>query len=280
VGCLWIERERYCYGGGKGYWKEVIVLGNVMKKPHILINILTHGDELIGLKVKKELEKLNIKQGILDFQIANEKAYKEKKRFIDSDLNRVFPGKKNGNYEEKLATKLLPKIKSVDLVIDIHSTTSDLKDALIVTKLNKKTKELINVINPKHLLFMNISKKTALISFAPIGISFEYGKDKDKKVLNKIVRDIKKLLKFYKMIDGKNSNKLSKTLTFKINKSFEKKPEQELDSKIRNYKLIKKGDVVARNKEGKVVIAKEDFYPILFGNKNYETMFGFIGKKL
>jgi succinylglutamate desuccinylase len=60
----------------------------------IILNILTHGNERIGLKVAREIEKLNIDKNILSVQIANKKAFEFKKNFIDQDLNRSFPGKK------------------------------------------------------------------------------------------------------------------------------------------------------------------------------------------
>ena len=54
----------------------------------IILNILTHGDETIGLHVAEELQKLNINKKNFKINIANSKAYKLKKRCIDSDLNR------------------------------------------------------------------------------------------------------------------------------------------------------------------------------------------------
>ena len=107
----------------------------------ILLNIATHGDETIGHAVAKEIQKLKITKGKVIIHVANEKAYKLKKRFVDQDLNRSFPGNVEGNHEQRLAVNILPIVKSADLVIDIHSTTSELKDALIVTKQNKKTKK-------------------------------------------------------------------------------------------------------------------------------------------
>ena len=166
--CINIKQKRY--------------LNSTMK---IILNILTHGDEEIGLKVAKEIKKLNIVEKFFSIQIANEKAAKLSKRFIDQDLNRSFPGKSNGNYEQRLASKLLPVIKSADIVLDIHSTTSNLKDALIVTKLDKETLKYIKIIQPKYALLMNITKSNALISNAKVGLAFEYGKDKNVRVIKK-----------------------------------------------------------------------------------------------
>ncbi len=243
----------------------------------IILNILTHGNELIGLKVALELKKLKI-DNILKVNIANKKAYKRKVRFIDQDLNRSFPGNENGNYEEKLAAKMLPKIKEADIVFDIHSTTSNLKDAVIITKLDKETQELLDVISPKYVLYMAGNKDNALISNAKIGIAFEYGNDNNSKVLIKIVNDIKKVLAHFKLIEEVSVIK-RKTRYFKIDKEVKKPEGYTLLASIKNYQLVKKGDKFAQlNKE--YLVADEDFYPILFGDNNYHDIFGFKGIKI
>ncbi len=244
----------------------------------IMLNILTHGDEIIGLKVAKEIKKLNISKEILTINIANKKAYKLKTRCIDSDLNRSFPGKKNGNYEERVAYKLNNIIKGYDIVFDIHSTTSTLRDAVIVTKLDKNTKELIDVISPKYLLFMNTVKNSALLANAKIGIAFEYGNNDDLEVLNNIVTDIKKIFAHLNIID-KFDYKKKKTKYFRIDNSVIKPSSYKLLQNIENYKLIKKGNAYATNGKD-FLIANKDFYPILFGEKTYADIFGFEGIKI
>lgn len=221
----------------------------------IILNIATHGDETIGHKVVEKIKKLKLNSyHELIINIANPKAYYIRKRFIDQDLNRSFPGNLNGNHEQRIAAKLFPVIKSADLVIDIHSTTSDLKDALIITKLNKKTKEYIKVIKPKYLLWMKATKNSALISNAKVGIAFEYGSDTSRVAISNTVRDIKNLLGYLRVIDFKNKE----------------------HKKIKNYKLVKSGTVYAKYKN-KYIKAKNDFTPILFGEKNYKDIFGFEG---
>lgn len=245
----------------------------------IILNIATHGDEKIGYKVAKEIEKLNINKKTLNIQIANKRAFELNKRFIKQDLNRSFPGKKQGNYEQRLAYKLSPIIKSADIVMDIHSTTSDLKDTLIVTKLNKKTREYIKIIQPKYVLIMNPMKKSALISVAKVGIAFEYGKDKDLMTLRKTVFGIKKLLNHVRIIDFVVPKKSINISYFNVISAVPKPEGSKLLNSIKNYKPIKRGKIYAINGK-KSLIAKEDFYPILFGQKNYKDIFGFKGKKM
>lgn len=244
----------------------------------IILNILTHGDEMIGLKVAKEIQKLNIDKNILTIQIANEKAFKSRKKFIDQDLNRSFPGKKNGNHEERLAYRLSPIIRSANIVIDIHSTKSEVKDSIIVTKLDNNTQKCIDVIQPKYVLIMNSTKDNALISQAKIGIAFEYGKDDDANTTNKIVTSIKGLLRSLNIIEGKLCQEKSLTEYFNVSSVVKKPKGYKLLKGIKNYKLVHKGDTFAIRGDN-CLVAKENFYPILFSDKGYTGIFGFSGEK-
>lgn len=260
---------------------KILYIRNIEMKPQkIILTIGTHGDEKIGLKVVEALSKFPIIKGELIVHIGNEKAFNINKRFIDQDLNRAFPGKKDGNYEERRAYELLPLIKSADIVIDIHSTTSELKDAVIVTQLNKKTQEYIDIISPKYALIMKATKKNALISYAKVGIAFEYGKDNDPNAIRKVVLGIRRLLAYIEMIDsfGKN-RKTPNSIFFTVNKVIPKNKNALLNKNIKNYKLVEKGQVYA-TVDGKKIIAKNNFYPILFGQNNYDDIFGFAAKKI
>lgn len=245
----------------------------------IILSIATHGDEKIGYAVAREIKELNINENTLSIQMANERAFELNKRYIDQDLNRSFPGKKQGNYEERLAYKLSPMIKSADIVIDIHSTTSDLKDTLIVTKLDKKTREYIEVIQPKYVLIMNPTKDNALISQAKVGIAFEYGKDEELVTLEKTVLGIKKLLKYLEIINFSLLPVNTTTDYFNVVSTVPKSKDSELLNNIENYKLVRKDQAYAKEGE-RLLIAQEDFYPILFGQKNYEDIFGFKGERI
>ena len=245
----------------------------------IILNILTHGDERIGLKVAKEIQKLNIDRNILAVQIANSKAFKLRKRFIDKDLNRAFPGKKDGDYEERLAYKLSGAIKSADLVLDIHSTKSELRDAVIVTKIDDTTLTYVKAVQPKYVLIMNATRDNALISQAKIGIAFEYGKDSDPHVLNKVVADIKRLFSHIGLIDVNLHKGKQSTNYFNVISEVKKPRGYKLLPKIKNYKLVRKGEVFATNDRNHLT-AEDNFYPILFGQRNYKTIFGFMGERI
>ncbi len=246
----------------------------------VLLNIATHGNEKLGVKVAKAIEKIPISKGELIINIANEKALKLNKRFCDEDLNRCFPGNPNGNYEQKRAHELLPLIKSVDVVLDIHSTTTDLRDTIIVTQLEDKTRDYIKRIGPRYVLVMNATKNNALISNAKIGIGFEYGKDNDVAALKNNITGIKNLLSHLGMIEYKVIKNRSKISYFNVYEAVPKPKGAKLLDFVKNYKLIRKGWPFATIGKKYFITAEKDFYPILFGEKRYKDIFGFAGDLL
>lgn len=249
----------------------------------ILLVGSTHGHEKIGLKVIEELKKLNIDKSLLDFEIGNPQASEKNIPFVENDLNRIFPGKEHGTYEEMRAYELSPKIKSAELVIDIHSTnTTDLSDRsmLIVTTYNEATTELIDIINPPKVLYMKYKGSSALISQATIGIAFEYGKDTSIDVLNAILHDIANILLSFNIIETNpytTSKPKSKTQTFEVYDVFKKEfvGPYKLNSKLKNFELTKKEEEVCEIDLNKHILADEDFVPILFGENRYTEILGF-----
>lgn len=246
----------------------------------VLIVGCTHGDELIGTWILNELSAIKLLRGSITGILANTRAMERGVRYLESDLNRSFPGNLNGTYEERLATKLLPIIKDADLVIDIHSTRSDLRSAMITTKLSPSTRKLAVAAHAPRLLVMEITKNNALISHAKLGIAFEYGNDSRKSTRVATLRGIKKILQHHKMISGKSyAGQRHKTEVLRVRQAVKKPTGYALAGTVKNFKYIKEGEIFAVNGESSIR-AKKGFYPILFGNNTYPDIFGFMGEKI
>ncbi len=255
-----------------------------MKK--VLVVASTHGHERIGLKVIEELVKLKIDKTSLRLEIGNPMASEKNIPYLESDLNRIFPGKKDGNYEERRADQLQSIIEDFDIVIDVHSTkTTDLGDdsMLIVTKINSETQEIIDTIKPPKVLLMKYKSDNALISAAKAGIAFEYGMDDSHDVLQATLFDIVEILIFSGIIKNNpysNPRIYKKTKIYDVYAAFEKDfvGGYTLDAAMENFSLCKKGQIVCTSESGENVYSREDFYPILFGNNRYTNILGFKSK--
>jgi hypothetical protein len=101
-------------------------------KKKILLIVATHGDEKIGIEVVQNLKKL---KDYFDVLIANPKALKAEKRFIDNDLNRSYLGNRySASYEEQRACKNFQVAKKYQFVIDLHEASSGRDDFVIIPR--------------------------------------------------------------------------------------------------------------------------------------------------
>lgn len=167
-----------------------------MKK--ILFVAASHGDEPIGLIAVKNLKKRKLKQKF-DCLIANPKAFKKNIRFIDTDMNRVYPGNSSGNNEERRADAILhtTKKKKYDFVIDLHGTVSKTGVFGIITKLNFDNLKLALMFNLKRIVIWPDSKESngSLSTFTKCGMEIESGPKDNEKVIGDLENTLADFLK-------------------------------------------------------------------------------------
>ena len=103
--------------------------------PHVMVNALTHGNEVCGAIVVKELLDLGLRprRGRLTLSFANVEAYRrfdperpDASRFVDQDFNRVWDPRTlddstKDSAELRRARQLRPLVDTVDLLLDLHS---------------------------------------------------------------------------------------------------------------------------------------------------------------
>jgi predicted deacylase len=103
--------------------------------PHVMINALTHGNEVCGAIVVDALlrERLRPRRGKLTLAFANVEAYArfdpdrpDAARFVDQDFNRVWTAqalddRSRDSSELRRARAMRPVIDEVDLLLDLHS---------------------------------------------------------------------------------------------------------------------------------------------------------------
>jgi len=233
------------------------IIQNKKKKNILTIVCCLHGDEIFGLDVFNYFKKHLEDYPGLKIILTNEKAIAAKKRFIETDLNRSFPGKKNGSHEEALAHDLLSEINVSDYLLDIHTTTSKIQMTPIIVSLNQATEKIINLCSSKEVVLMhgNMSKKS-LIGQIDFGVSLEFNFEyaKQRKALTEVIEITKKLL-----LDKKQKPKTRKV--FFIDKKIDK--DIVLPKGVENFDFIK----------------NLDLYPFLLYEKSYKDTLGFAASK-
>jgi predicted deacylase len=103
--------------------------------PHVMVNALTHGNEVCGAIAVAELLKLGLRprKGKLTLSFANVEAYQrfdpanpDASRFVDQDFNRVWTSAvlddaSRDSAELRRARQMRPIVDTVDFLLDLHS---------------------------------------------------------------------------------------------------------------------------------------------------------------
>ncbi|HEY4998526.1 MAG TPA: M14 family metallopeptidase [Usitatibacter sp.] len=133
--------------------------------PHVMVNALTHGNEICGAIVVDRLlrEELRPARGKLTLAFANVEAFSRfdprnpyATRFVDEDFNRVWtPQILDGDrdtVELRRARCLRPFVESADYLLDIHSMLEPSPPVMICGPLEKGIRFAFDVGIPQHIV--------------------------------------------------------------------------------------------------------------------------------
>jgi len=215
-----------------------------MKK--ILLIVATHGDEKIGLEV---VEKLKNFQKYFDVLVANPRALRAGQRFIDSDLNRAYPGNRfSKNYEERLACKNFRTARKYKYVIDIHEASQGSDDFIIIPRDCLGGTFPINRIILNKILFWPYPQGS-ISQFLENSIELEFGmKNRSREeALKKATKVVKVFI--LETVKNKNTKKRKKEKFYVFGSEATKDIKN-----INRYVDFKKANIGGKN-----------FYPLLVG---------------
>ncbi len=133
--------------------------------PHVMVNALTHGNEICGAIVVDRLLREGLKptRGRLTLAFANVEAFSRfdpanpyATRFVDEDFNRVWTpavldGPRNST-EMRRARELQPFVQAADYLLDIHSMLEPSPPVMICGPLEKGIRFAFDVGIPEHIV--------------------------------------------------------------------------------------------------------------------------------
>ena len=229
-----------------------------------------HGDEKSGWEAIKKLRNsdYNFNKSV-KVVLANEKAYEKDQRFVDVDMNRVFPGDPDSDrYEERVAAELLEEVGDLK-IIDLHSTASEDAPFAIVEYPSDSQLEMLRSLGLEKVADMtHVGAKNPELEFVAAEVSeksenpgedayeilvnFLAAEDVIEEVYERVEPD---LYRVYETAEGKNFEFIAQ-----------------------NFQKVEEGEVFAKKKDEQKV-ADEDFYPVLMSTDGYEEMIGFKAKK-
>lgn len=226
-----------------------------------------HGDEPAGKKAIEEFlaEEREFRKPV-QFVIGNEKALNEGERFLESDLNRSFPGNPDSEYyEERLAAEIMEVVKDTKL-LDIHTTHSYPLPFATCSSLSDEIIDMIESTGVKNAAYF--PEEDGNITDHTKGIVVEAGFQRTHQAVENAKGVIKNFLILQGAIEGK-ARRSSPQL-------FEVTDRIEGDWKFvaENFKKVDKGRIYAVKGDSELE-ATETFYPVLMSTSGYNGTLGY-----
>ncbi|WP_414837980.1 succinylglutamate desuccinylase/aspartoacylase family protein [Candidatus Nanosalina sp. VS9-1] len=241
-------------------------------EPEITVVGSVHGDEPAGRDaIENFLDENHEFLRPVQFIIANEEALEKDVRFLDTDLNRVFPGdSESESHEERLASEIMSAIEGTK-VLDLHTTRSYPQPFATFTDLNDTTRHMLAGSGVKNAV--HFPEQSGTLHEQVDGIVVETGHQGTPQARRNAEGVIKNFLAAQDVLDIDFEE--SDPVIFRYYETVEGDWQFLAD----NFKKVEKGEVFAE-RDGEKLEASESFYPVLMSTDGYEGMLGFKARKL
>ena len=240
-------------------------------EPEFTVMGSIHGDEPAGKKAIEEFlaEEREFRRPV-QFVIANEKALNEGERFLESDLNRSFPGDQDSEfYEERLAAEITEVVKDTKL-LDVHTTHSYPLPFATCSSLEDDIVDMIESAGVKNAVYFPGDDGT--VTEYTEGMVVETGFQGTRQAVENAKGVIKNFLILQGAVEGeaRRSNPQIFEVTDTVDGDWEFLAE--------NFKKVEKGQIYAVKGEEELE-AKETFYPVLMSTNGYDGTLGYQARR-
>ncbi|MFB6145106.1 MAG: succinylglutamate desuccinylase/aspartoacylase family protein [Candidatus Nanohaloarchaea archaeon] len=226
-----------------------------------------HGDEPAGKRaIERFLEEDWDVDKPVQFVIGNPKALVRDVRYIDTDLNRAFPGDEDSElYEDQLAAKIYEKVEGTTL-LDIHTTHSSPEIFVNTGSLDERNVEMAKNAGAKYVVWYpdSASSLTSCVG----GVNVECGYQHSDAAAKNAYKVIVNFLAAEGVIEAEFER--SEPQFFRHTGDVSGGDWLFL---AENFQKVEEGEVFAR-RDGERLEAEEDFYPVLMSSYGYEHMLG------
>lgn len=239
-------------------------------EPDYAVVTCIHGDESCGWEAVERFKEsgYDLKEP-LKVILANEKAFELGERYIDVDMNRIFPGHPDSSlYEKRIAHKLVQEVKHLKF-IDIHSTVSDEAPFSIVTHPSNQQIEMVKSVGVDLAVDMTyLAVRNPELEY--VGVEVSEGSENP-------TQDAYDLLINFLAAEGLIDAEFERSNPefFKV---YSKEEGSGYEFLASNFQKVEEGEVYAEE-SGSQKVAEQGFYPVLMSTDGYDDMIGFKAEK-
>lgn len=241
--------------------------------PEIALVGGVHGDEPSGVHAIRSVldDDLEFERGVR-FIIANPPAFVANERFLDTDLNRVFPGDVDASARERRLAAQLCKLTSGLPTLSLHSTHSH-PDPIALVAFDDEVADIAADLPVSKIVDETPTIDGAFTDCSSV-ITIESGCQHTEEATETAIEQARA---FLAVTDAINESVLDSEATFyRIDEEVEKPSEAIYDLHVENFETVEAGTIYA-TADDESFVADRPFVPIMMSECGYEDVFGYKG---
>lgn len=260
--------------------------------PTVAVVAGIHGDEPGGVSAINRLAEASppVDRPVL-LVIVNERALEAGVRYVDTDLNRAFPGDPTVDaYESNLAYDLAELLAGCT-VLSLHSTKSHPEPFMVVDRVDPLVERLATALPVESVVDTGDFIQGRLFA-AVRTIEVECGLQGSDEAAAAALRLTLAYLRAMDVLAPETAADLgaefgvdpiekdtpAETPVYRLIKQIPKATDTEYEVYVDNFEHVEDGTTFASSELGDVV-ADESFYPVLLSADGYESMLGYVAQR-
>lgn len=249
-------------------------------EPEVAVVGGIHGDEPCGVHAVETLlaDSPTVERPVA-FVTANEEAVERGVRYVDTDLNRSFPGDPDSTaHEERLAARLVDEIGDCT-TLALHSTQSYAGMFALVDEVDDLARRVCPRLPIDAVIETSEANEGRIFAGVPATIEVECGYQGSPAAADNAVTITRAFLRALDVLPGEPDGTDGDLPVFDLGGPIPKDVGDVYEVYANNFEEVRVGERVAAT-DGEPVVAEEDFYPVLLSSEGYEDVFGYTAERV
>ena len=234
-----------------------------------------HGDEPCGPHaIERLLAEPPAVQRPVKLVVANETAIDQGVRFVDDDLNRVFPGDPDAaSHERRLAAALAAEVGDCQ-TLALHSTQSYERLFALVDQVGAFERRLCPRLSVDAVVETHERNEGRIFTSVPQAIEVECGYQRSETAAANAVAVTRQFLAATGVFGEEERPDTDEVPVFSLGKPIPKERADAYEVFAKNFEEVAAGEAFAAA-DGESIVAEEAFHPVLLSPEGYRDIFGY-----
>lgn len=235
-----------------------------------------HGDEPSGVRAVRRLQRegLALERGVR-FVLGNPPAYAADERFLDADLNRVFPGDSDAESREHRLAAQLCALTSGMPTLSLHATHAT-PDPIALAALDDDVAEIAARMPVPHVVDETSAVDGSFTQCSSV-VTVEAGCQRTEEAIATAERQIRAFLQLTEALPGEPPE--GDTAFYRVDDVVPKPGDADPTVHVDDFARVEPGTTYAAAGD-EALVADEAFVPILMSGCGYDDIYGYRGTRL